>query len=247
MGAGEIVMPLRAILFLTLLFTALRGAAATNAFDAANRLYEQGKFSEAAAAYENMTASGTATASVWFNLGNAHYKAGHLGRAIAAFRVAERLTPRDEALRANLQFVRGKVYGDERAHVPWWKNALRLATVNEWTVATVASLWAFFSVLACAELTGRRYTKTAMALLALGLVTGTGTALAWDDYRKADAVVAAREATVRFGPLDESQSAFQLRDGVELAVVGAKDQWLEIRDPEKRTGWIRRDEVVVVR
>ena len=37
-----------------------------------------------------------------------------------------------------------------------------------------------------------------------------------------------------------------LRDGAELTVLGAKDDWLEVRDAEKRIGWIRRDELIVL-
>jgi hypothetical protein len=246
MGAGEIVMLRLAILLLAVFLHAHHAAAATHSFDEANRLYEQGKFAEAAAAYEKIASAGAATANVWFNLGNANYKSGQLGRSIAAYRMAERLQPRDDALRANLQFVRGKVYADERTHVPRWKTTVRLATLHEWTVLTVGLLWAFFSVLACGEFAGRRYTKAIVTLLVLFLIAGTGTVMAWSDLREAEAVVAAREATVRFGPLEESQSAFQLRDGAELSVLSAKNEWLEIRDPERRSGWIRRDEVVLL-
>jgi tetratricopeptide (TPR) repeat protein len=215
-------------------------------FDQANKLYEQGKFEEAAAAYENLAASGARAATVWFNLGNAAYKSGQLGRAIAAYRMAEGLTPRDSALRANLQFVRGKVYSDERTRVPLWKTAIRLATLNEWTVLTVAFIWAFFSVLACAQWTGRAYTKTAALFFLAAASCGTGLAAASEDQQRGDAVVLAREATVRFGPLNESQAAFQLRDGAELTVLASKDEWLQVRDAEKRLGWIRRDEVIVL-
>lgn len=215
-------------------------------FDQANKLYEQGKFEEAAVAFQTLAESGVRAASVWFNLGNAAYKSGQLGRAIAAYRMAEWLTPRDPALRANLQFVRGKVYSDERTRVPLWKSIIRLATFNEWTVLTAGSLWAFFSVLACAQWTGRAYTKTAALFFVAAMLCGTGLAAAWQEQNRADAVVIAREATVRFGPLNESQSAFQLRDGAELTVWASKDDWLQVRDAEKRIGWIRRDEVIVL-
>ena len=247
MGAGQIVMSRFVIVLALLLSCVLLRAATTNSFDEANKLYEQGKFAEAAAAYEQVATTGSATANLWFNLGNANYKAGQLGRAIGAYRLAERLTPRDTALRANLQFVRGKVYSDERTHVPILKNAVRLLTLNEWTILVVALLWGFFSVLACGEFTRRRYTKPAATFLVLALFTGAATTLAWKDWRQPEAVVVAREATVRFGPLDESQSAFQLRDGAELSVLGTKNEWIEIRDPEGRSGWIRRDEVALLR
>ena len=41
------------------------------AFDAANKLYEQGKFADAAATYEKLLQSGVRSGSVHFNLGNA--------------------------------------------------------------------------------------------------------------------------------------------------------------------------------
>jgi tetratricopeptide (TPR) repeat protein len=214
-------------------------------FDQANKLYEQGKFEEAANAYESLAASGVRTANVWFNLGNAAYKSGQLGRAIAAYRMAEWLTPRDGALRANLQFVRGKVYSDERTRVPLGKSMVRLATLNEWTVLTAAFLWAFFSVLACTQWTGRAYMKTAALFLVATAICGMELSAAWQDQKWADAVVTAKEATVRFGPLNESQAAFQLRDGAELRVLASKADWLQVRDAEKRVGWIRRDEVIV--
>jgi tetratricopeptide (TPR) repeat protein len=226
--------------------TPTNSPSAASEFDLANKLYEQGKFAEAAAAYEKLALGGAATPSIWFNLGNANYKSGQLGRAIAAYRLAERTEPRDASLRANLQFVRGKVYSDERAHVPLWKNTLRLATLNEWTVLTVGCFWALFSVLACGEIAGRRYTRTAILLLLATVLSGSALMTAWRDRHTPEAVVVAKEAAVRFGPLDESQSAFQLRDGAELTALAMKDNWLQVRDPEKRIGWIRRDEVALL-
>jgi tetratricopeptide (TPR) repeat protein len=246
MGADKAVSARWVILSLFVVPMLLR-AVTTNSFEDANKFYEQGKFAEAAAAYEQIAASGTATANVWFNLGNANYKSGQLGRAIGAYRMAERMTPRDAALRANLQFVRGKVYSDERAHIPFWKNSIRLLTLNEWTMLGVAFTWAFFSVLACGAFAGRRYPKAAATFLALALVIGAATAVSWKDWRHSEAVVTAREATVHFGPLQESQAAFQLRDGAELTVLGTKNDWIEIRDPEGRSGWIRRDDIALLR
>lgn len=224
----------------------LRAADFSAQFDQANKLYEQGKFEEAADAYRALSESGVRTPNVWFNLGNSAYKSGQLGRAIAAYRMAEQLTPRDAALRANLQFVRGKVYGDERIRVPLWKNLIRLATLNEWTIVTAACIWAFFSVLACAQWTGRAYFKTAAFFLLLAALCGTALAAIWQEHKRADAVVIAKEATVRHGPLNVSEAKFQLRDGAELTVLGSKDDWLEVRDAEKRIGWIRRDELIVL-
>ena len=88
-------------------------------FDAGNKLYEQGKYGEAAAAYLRLLERGDRSAAVYFNLGNACFKSGQIGRAILAYREAARVTPRDPDLRANLQFARKSGSRGEigRAHV----------------------------------------------------------------------------------------------------------------------------------
>ncbi len=243
----------RCVLFFFFFLSVLAAPAATliasntaAEFDLANKLYEQGKFPEAVSAYEALAAGGVASANLWFNLGNASYKAGQMGRAIAAYRMAERLTPRDPALRANLQFVRSKVYSDEKTRIPFWKTAIRLATLNEWTGLTAMFFWALCAVLMTGEMARRRYTKTVLVGVAVLLLCGGSLAAAFAERATIEAVVVAREVTARFGPLDESQAAFQLRDGAEIMVLDAKGDWLQVRDAEKREGWMRRDEAIVL-
>ena len=115
-------------------------AALSDPFDSANRLYEQGKFPEAASAYEGLIRSGPVSPALYFNLGNAWFKSGQTGRAIAAYRRAERIAPRDPDLRANLQFVRNQVQGPTLLPDRWERGLSRL-TVNEWTVLAAVALW----------------------------------------------------------------------------------------------------------
>src|SRR5262245_64763429 len=77
----------------------VRAADMASDFDAANKLYEQGRFSEAAAAYEKLLKAGAPPEAIHFNLGNAWFKAGQIGRAIAEWRRAERSSPRDPNVR----------------------------------------------------------------------------------------------------------------------------------------------------
>src|SRR5438046_2829373 len=89
----------------------VRAADTATAFDAANKLYEQGKFAEAASGYESLVQSNSASPALHFNLGNALFKSGQIGRALLAYRQAEQMTPRDPDVRANLQFARKQAQG----------------------------------------------------------------------------------------------------------------------------------------
>ncbi|MBN2505413.1 MAG: tetratricopeptide repeat protein [Verrucomicrobia bacterium] len=235
---------------------ATHGFAAPSAFDAANQLYFEGRFAEAAAAYERMIDAGRASGVVWYNLGNAWYKAGQPGRAIAAYLRARELNPRDPDLRFNLRFVREKVTGRDVRADPAWRRVLRALTLNEWSRLWAAVFWGWFVLLMLRELrpawrkplhTASALAGTATVLLAIALTA------AWRLSRVPTAVVIRTEAVVRQGPLERSPVAFKLRDGSELVVQdqqeivdqGRTQQWLRIQDAGGRMGWLRRDEVVV--
>ncbi len=244
------------VLLLALFISPAQAADVTAAFDQANKLYEQGKFTEAAAAYEKLTQDGQVSATVYFNLGNAWFKAGQNGRAIAAYLQAEQLSPRDPNLRFNLQFVRQKVTGSEATPGTAWQRALAALTLNEWTALLVAAFWLWFLLLALREVHPnfrrplRLYAGLAgLATLALG---GCLAAAAYDQAGVVDAVVVVPDAVVRYGPLEESHVSYQLRDGSEVVVLdekqfGDKQTWLQVRDAGRRIGWLKRDQVVVLK
>ena len=94
-----------------LLFCAqLSFAAPADDFKAANKLYDAGKFAEAAAAYEKLEPK---TAHVFYNLGNAWFRDGKLGLAILNYERARRLAPRDPDILANLKFAEQRLGVDE--------------------------------------------------------------------------------------------------------------------------------------
>lgn len=70
-----------------------------------NQLYEAGDFEEAAAIYEETVARGAVSSDLYYNLGNAYYKSGNLGRAVLNYERALRLAPRDADAWANLKLV----------------------------------------------------------------------------------------------------------------------------------------------
>ena len=225
----------------------VRGSDLAAEFDAANRLYVQGKFSQAAVGYETMLEAGNISPALLYNFGNANFKSGRIGRAIAAYRQAERLTPRDPDVRANLQFARNQVQGPTNRPARW-RQWLQTLTVNEWTGLAAAGFWGCFALLGLGQL--QPAWRRRLRFYALLVVGGTLPVLAClalaikADSSRRDAVVIQREAVVRAGPLDEAQSAFVVHDGAELTVLDRKDDWLRVSDGGRRAGWIKRDAVV---
>lgn len=226
----------------------LRGDESPAPFEEANRLYEQGQFREAAMAYERLLAGGRGSSAVHFNLGNAWFKAGELGRALVQYRLAERLAPRDPDIQANLRMARETANGAPPSRAPAWRRQLGRLTLNEWTLLFLVPLWTTFSLLAAGELLrARRGALRRLAALAgaVAIITGTCLAGAWLGQRsQAGAIVVAREAVVRYGPLEVSPPLQTVTEGAELEVLDRKDGWLNVAGLPRGTGWIQATNVV---
>jgi tetratricopeptide (TPR) repeat protein len=249
--------PMKLLTAVLILLSYLRLTAADfNAgFDQANKLYEQGKYEQAAAAYEALIQQGAISPAIYFNLGNAWFKAGQTGRAIAAYREAEELAPRDPSVRFNLQFARKKVTGSEMRTGENWRAIANNLTLNEWTTIAVISLWIWFLVLILREVRPSWRASLRNTSIVLGLVFLIAAGLLYASYQNEahanTAVVVSTNAVVRYGPLDESQVFYQLRDGSEVNVLdekrtGEKQSWLQVQDASRRTGWLKKQDVIVI-
>ena len=229
--------------------TAAVGAvSAADAFDEANRLFEQGRFGAAADAYETVFKGGQTTVAVLFNLGNARLRNGEVGRAIAAYLQAQRLSPRDAGVLSNLQIARQAVKASEERTFSVRQRLLGFLTAGEWSAAAAAAAWLFFIALSLGEWRPslRASLRLPSKIFGACLVLFLG---AWmlvaSDASKSFGVVVQKDAPVRFTPLEESPVSFNAPDGFELEVLGRKggsgsgDEWVEVKDASGRIGWIR--------
>jgi tetratricopeptide (TPR) repeat protein len=218
-------------------------------FAAANQLYDEGKFSEAANVYEKIIQSGKISPSLLFNFGNAEFKRGEIGRAIAAFRRAGELAPRDSEIRANLEFVRNQVQGTTLRESRW-QNWLGALTLNEWTTLAALALWIAFALFAAMQIrpvlkpTLHVFARVSLIITILFCaIVGTDAAI---HFSKPIAVVVAPDAIARSGPFDEAQNAFAVHDGAELAVTDQRNDWLQVTDGSGRIGWLQKKQAEVL-
>jgi tetratricopeptide (TPR) repeat protein len=238
---------IRAILCFTVLLLNVCGAEISADFDAANRLYEKADYVSAATAYQKLADSGRASSALLFNLGNAYFKNGQIGRAIAAYRQAEQLNPRDPDIRANLKFALNAVPGNASRASPL-DRALGLLTLNERGLWTTVALWICFGslILGQARPGWRNNLRTftvASAIFAISFGAWYAQGLI-DRATDRQVVVIAQTGVVRFGPLEESQVSFNVRDGNVLTLLGTKDRWLQVADASNRSGWIQQSDVL---
>ncbi len=253
-GGGPAGKMLQGVGCLLLLLGAAGGARAdgvSETFAQANKLYEEGKFSQAAAAYDGLLRGGHLSPAIYFNAGNAWFKAGQMGRAIYAYRRAEEMAPRDPDIRANLEIARNQA-GTSTAVLPGtrWTRWVERLTLNEWTAAAAAGAALFFLFLTARQLSpafGKAAGGWPVVLAALSVWLLACLAMSVEQrLLEKSSIVLVSEAVARRGPMDISQSAFTAHDGAELMVLAQDGDWLKVSDAANHIGWLPQKDLALM-
>jgi tetratricopeptide (TPR) repeat protein len=252
-AAGEVAGKgvLQSVGVVLLLMAGAAGARAESVSDTflqANKFYEQGKYGQSAAIYEELLRGGHVSPAIYFNAGNAWFKAGQIGRALYDYRRAEELAPRDPDIRANLGIARAKA-GAGNTALPGtrWTRWIARLTLNEWACCASAAVGLFFLVLAARQLSplfGKSSGGLAgfLAVVTIWLLICLGLSINQRLLEKSSIVIVP-EAVARRGPLEESQSAFTAHDGTEMTVLGRDGDWLQVSDASRQIGWLPQKDV----
>jgi hypothetical protein len=209
--------------------------------DAANQLYVSGHYGEAARIYEQEIARGVQDSAVYFNLGNAYFQQGDMGRAVLNLQRAAQLSPRDEDIQANLELARQQTT-ELFAEDPTGPVAI-LAGITSWmslneAAVLVLILWFLlgFFLLAYREANGprgKRLTQT-LALLVLILMLLAGVSLASRSFlqqTQPPGVVVTPSVAISDSP-GAAPAGYSLNGGTKVNVVDRLGDWVRLDMPQ---------------
>ncbi len=220
---------------------------ARGVYASANDAYLAERYDEAIDGYQRVIGSGLHHPDVYYNLGNAYYRKGALGRAIANYLRANRLAPRDRDVAHNLALAASQV----RDRLPNAQGGLlrRWLTVVQQRLSLQEQAWlelllygAIFLALACGLFDpSRRAGLTRIAIVtACAWLAALGSLLIAVSHSAAGArgVVAAQSVDVRAAPSDHAAGRFTLHEGTICDILRRRDSWLEIRLGGEPSGWV---------
>lgn len=245
------VIGLGVLLFLATSLALAQGSVTpTEAMLAGNQSYEAGQYAEAIEIYEAIVSAGVQDGALYYNLGNAYFKQGDLGRAVLNYRRAERLDPRDRDIATNLAVARTQTVDQlEATGEGSLSNLVQVAenwlTLDEASILALL-LWLLLSFLAIVAILSRRFRPLGIwlvAVLALFLIAGL-ISIANRYYTERTyppAVIVAREVDVTSGPgaVDQYLVEFNLHTGAEVQMLESRPGWRRIALPGKDfQGWV---------
>jgi tetratricopeptide (TPR) repeat protein len=219
-------------------------------FAKANQEYAQSYFQEAIADYEGLVHSGEWSANLFYDLANAHFRAGTFGDAILNYERALALDPRHPEANANLQIARDEARALELQQSRL-ERYLRFATTNQYTVAAAIAFWiGAFSIAALIYARRRSGRLVALSILSLSIFVLLVGAIGWVENGskgRALAVVTGNGVEARVATADTANTVLALPAGSEVNIVSQRGDWIYAALPNNLRGWVPAKSVERVR
>jgi hypothetical protein len=228
----------------------LQRASPATLFEEGNRLYQESDFAGAVNAYESVLSAGLESSDLYYNLANAYFKRGMLGRAILNYERALRLRPRDPDVRANLDLARS-LTADEIDPLPrfwlfslgsWWvsllpKGALRIVVALTYLLVAGGLCLRILSRQEEAPRVGTWILAgSGVALLIFGV-----TLLAREEVLGGTewGIILVEEVAVQSAPSeDDDLTLFHIHEGTKVRLDQRTADWSEVVLEDGRVGWV---------
>lgn len=214
-----------------------------------NEFYQNKQYSDAVTAYEQILNDGYISASLYYNLGSAYFRAGKLGYSILNFEKALKLDPNDEDIKYNLAIARSRTI-DRIKDVPqiflveWWNTLVTLFSPSGWAFIVILFYLLLLFYIGFYFITKNLSMKrlafiagsinVGVLLLAVIILIFSINTEKSTDY----GILVESVFTVKLSPDSKSSDAFVIHEGVKFEVEDKVDNWYRIRLSDGKVGWL---------
>jgi len=225
------------------------GGVYNDEFARAAKSYEAGDYATAIGVYEQMVGESVAHEALFYNLGNAYYRSGRLGAAVANYERALDLDPGFENARENLE----KAVRETQQHLARplpsdWEQSLlfwHYLVSRETTTRLALLFWlGFWVALGVRQLRPLRYTRRAASVFAVLALAFGGSA--WAKAHAPALAVADTDAPVTYGTSETDAVRFDLHPGDRVTVDQRRDGWARVKTASGEHGWTRDGNLILV-
>lgn len=241
---------MKKLLYIITLFTFSVGIGQSeNLFDQGKEHYKNGTYQEAISSWMQILDKGEASASLYFNLGNAHYKLNNIGPSIFYYEKALQLAPNDSEIKNNLAFAENARIDaieplPQSIFTKWHQSIANIFSFDGWAItAIVFSI--LFAILflsyyfSATERRKRLYFASSSVVLLLLITAFSMAYLTHRDYEQTQmAIIFADQLDVKSEPTMGSNPVFTLHEGTKVQITSKDGDWLRILLADGKDGWV---------
>jgi len=237
------------IFYLLIFLSSLAKADSNSIMQTANEYYKNNRYQLAIEEYNKLLLDGFEGTSLYYNLGNAHYRLGKVGYAILYYEKALKLSPNDEDVTHNLALAKLNLKDKVDTLPPFfifnlWEGILAAFSVTGWTIIVyiifILVLIVFVVYFFSRSVTEQRISFfTGIGLTVILLLTISLLIVKMNkEFNTKDGVIIETSVIVKSSPDYSSKDSFQIHEGLKVRIEDNVDDWVKIRLDDGKIGWI---------
>ena len=243
---------------LTLIFVISTGFAQTpekyELFAEANKLYEEKEYDSASVLYLRILQDYGKNSAVLYNIANCAYRNGDVGAAILFLERAKLLSPDDQDIAANFDFLRKQTIDKfEKAEESFTEQAFNgfqnLMTLETQIITILIFSFLIVLILGFTLFSAKRRTLkiyAIMILFLLSLVQGISANIKYDRQKNDIRCVVMTETVNAVNEPKGNTVIFAAHEGTVLNVVKTSDNWYFVSLPNGVSGWVQKQFVEII-
>ena len=248
----------RTIIYIALLLVSVvaYGAEPTSLerWDAGNKAYIEGNYDKAIEEYSAILDGGEYSMKLYYNLANAYFKSGAIGKSILYYNKALRIAPSQEDIRHNLAIAEAQTK-DRIAVIPefflnrWLRTMRNSMSCMAWSVLSLVLFGILLAFALLFLLASRlRWRKAGFygALCAFVLfvaMTAFAVSSRNDMLSHNEAIVMGTAISVKSSPDNSATDLFVLHEGTKVKLLDEVDEWCEVVIADGKKGWTLKSNV----
>lgn len=218
-------------------------------FEQGKKMYKAEKYQQAIEQWNKIIDNGEHSASLYFNLGNAHYKMNNIGESIYYYEKALQISPNDRDIKNNLAFAQNATVDDieplpETIFSKWYGSLSGIFTYNGW--ARLSLLFSIGFVIlflvyynSIVEGKKRLFFAGSIIFLVFLMVSFTMAFMIFDQAKNDQpAIIFSEKIDVRSEPNLGSEVSFSLHEGTKVQIISKDGDWARVEIPDGKDGWI---------
>ena len=220
-------------------------------FESANDFYSNGDYTKAINLYLQIIDSGYESHSLYYNLGNSHYKLNNIAESNYYFEMAKRLSPNDSDINVNLSFAKNmRVDKIEKLPVSQLERirvkTINLFSVNSWKIIFLIFVWLLCISIFLYIYYADPFKKKLFFNISIVFIL-ISSLIYWISYEKkieSDklyGIIYLKEIEVWSEPNKLSELKFLLHEGTKVELINQAQDWTNIKLENGTTGWLYTD------
>ena len=222
---------------------------AATPFEVGNEAYAKKDYQSAISNYEAILQTGEYSSDLYYNLGNAYFKNGNLGKAILNFERANKNSPNDKDILHNLNHARVSTVDEIEPLPPFFVSSFfggirDLFFSIGWAIFSLLFLWIGLGILIAQLLQKLNGNQRILKIASISSLVLAGFGILFGLARKSheinfkEAIILEKQIDFKSAPEDNSENIMKLHEGTKVEILDKIDNYHKVKLADGDEGWI---------